>query len=307
MVLLAHDTVGARTMTDVAMPSVRAVLLAVLVVLATVFAWAWLRAWRAMPAHERHWPSALHIGIGLIVAFFDTLGIGSMATTTTLYKTFKVVPDERLPGTMLIGLSLPVVVQAFIFVSAIQIDTTLLVTMIAASLAGGWIGARVVTRLPRRPIQIGMGIALLMAACFMAAHQLGLMPGGGTALRLEPGPMAIALIANFVLNGLMMLGIGSYGPTLVLLSVLGMDPRAAFPIMMGSGAFAAMVGGFEFIKRGGFAQRPALGLTLGGIPAVLVAGLIVKSIPLDVLRWIVVVVVVYAASMLLRSRAEPNT
>lgn len=286
------------------MTGVRGLLLLVLVLMAVVFAVTWWRAIRAMPAGERSAPTLLHTAIGVVVSFFDTLGIGSMATTTTCYKALRLVADERIPGTIIVGLTIPVVVQALIFITAVQIDTTLLVAMIVASLLGGWLGARVVTRLPRRPIQLGMGIALLMAALFMSLSQLGLLPGGGTALRLEPGVMIIALVANFLLNGLLMLGIGSYGPTLVLLSVLGMDPRAAFPIMMGSGAFAAMVGGMEFIKRGGVETRAALGLTLGGIPAVLVAGLIVKSLPLDVLRWIVVAVVVYAASMMLRSRPE---
>lgn len=286
------------------MTAVRGLLLLVLVVFGMVFAWTWWRAIRALPAGARTAPTLLHSAIGVVVSFLDTLGIGSMATTTTCYKALRLVPDERIPGTIIVGLAIPVVVQALIFITVVQIDTTLLVTMIVASLLGGWLGARVVTRLPRRPIQVGMGIALLMAALFMALSQLGLLPGGGAALRLEPGVMLVALVANFLLNGLLMLGIGSYGPTLVLLSVLGMDPRAAFPIMMGSGAFAAMVGGMEFIRRGGVETRAALGLTLGGIPAVLVAGLVVKSLPLDVLRWIVVAVVVYAAGMMLCLRAD---
>ena len=98
-----------------------------------------------------------------------------------------------------------------------------------------------------------------------------------------------------------MLGIGSYAPSLILFSVLGMDPRAAFPIMMSSGAMMAMAGGLRFMKAGRFDTRAALGLTLGGIPAVLVAGLLVQSLPLNVLRWVVVCVVVYAATTMLRS------
>jgi uncharacterized membrane protein YfcA len=80
-----------------------------------------------------------------------------------------------------------------------------------------------------------------------------------------------------------------------------MDPRAAFPIMMTSGAMMAMVGGLRFMSAGRFDTRAALGLTLGGIPGVLVAGLLIQSLPLDVLRWVVVFVVIYAAMMMLRS------
>ena len=48
-------------------------------------------------------------------------------------------------------------------------------------------------------------------------------------------------------------------------------------------------------------MRVVLGLTLGGIPAVLVAALIVKSMPIEILRWMVVVVVLYSAAVLLRA------
>jgi len=283
--------------------AVRTALLILLAALSVVFIIGWRRsASRGTSAiHERRPPSPVQLAIGFVTDFFDTLGIGSFATTTTIYKLLHVVPDERLVGTMLIGHSLPVVVQAFIFLVAVRVDTTVLASLIAFSVLGSWIGAGVASRLPRRPIQIFMGAGLFAAALFMSMAQIGLFPGGGMALTLTPGKLAVALAGNFVLGGLLMLGIGSYAPTLILLSVLGMDPRAAFPIMMGSGAMMAMAGGLRFMKAGRFDSRAALGLTLGGIPGVLVAGLVVQSLPLDVLRWGVVVVVVYAATMMLRS------
>jgi len=248
-------------------------------------------------------PSLIQTAIGFVTDFFDTLGIGSFATTTTAYKLLRVVPDERMVGTMLVGHSLPVVVQAFIFLVVVPVDPAVLASLIAVSVFGSWIGAGVATKLPRRPIQIGMGIGLLAAASFMLLSQLGLFPGGGIALTLAPEKLVVALVANFILGALLMLGIGSYAPSLILFSVLGMDPRAAFPIMMGSGAMMAMAGGLRFMQAGRFDTRAALGLTLGGIPGVLVAGLVVQSLPLTVLRWVVVFVVFYAGTMMLRLRA----
>ncbi len=279
-------------------------LLTIIAALAVVFIGGWRRsasrAGAAIDDRGRQ-PSALQLAIGFVTNFFDTLGIGSFASTTAIYKLLRVVSDERLVGTLVVGHSLPVAVQAFIFIVAVQVDTTVLVSLIAVSVLGSWIGAGVSSRLPKRPIQIFMGVGLLAAAIFMSLSQLGLFPGGGTELTLTPGKLVIALVANFVLGGLLMLGIGSYAPTLILLSVLGMDPRAAFPIMMGSGAMMAMAGGLRFMKAARFDTRAALGLTLGGIPAVLLAGLVVRSLPLAVLRWVVVAVVVYAATMMLRS------
>jgi uncharacterized membrane protein YfcA len=243
----------------------------------------------------------VQLAIGFVTDFFDTLGIGSFATTTTAYKLLHVVPDERVVGTMLAGHSLPVLVQAFIFLVVVRVDPVVLASLIAVSILGSWLGAGIASRLPRRPIQIGIGIGLFAAAFFMLMSQLGMFPGAGTALTLTPGKLTIALIANFTLGALLMLGIGSYAPSLILFSLLGMDPRAAFPVMMSSGAMMGMVGGLRFMKAGRFDTRAALGLTLGGIPGVLVAGLLVRSLPLSWLRWMVVFVVVYAATMMLRS------
>ena len=151
-----------------------------------------------------------------------------------------------------------------------------------------------------------MGVALLAAALFMAVGQLGWFPSGGTAIGLPVPALVLAVLLNFVLGALLMLGIGNYGPCLVLLSLFGMDSRAAFPIMMSTGALVIMVGGLKFMNTGRYNVRAALGLALGGIPAVLVAGLIVKSLPLDTLRWLVVAVVTYAAVVMLRSARFSN-
>jgi uncharacterized membrane protein YfcA len=245
--------------------------------------------------------SPVQVAIGFVTNFFDTLGIGSFATTTAIYKLLRVVSDERIVGTMLIGHSLPVVVQAFIFLVAVPVDPAVLAVMIAVSVLGSWVGAGVASMLPRRPIQIFMGTGLLAAATFMFMSQIGVFPAGGIALTLTSWKLVFALVVNFLLGALLTLGIGSYAPSLILFSMLGMDPRAAFPIMMGSGAMMAMVGGLRFMKAGRFDTTAALGLTLGGIPGVLLAGLVVRSLPLDVLRWVVVFVVVYAATMMLRS------
>jgi uncharacterized membrane protein YfcA len=278
---------------------IRNALLVVLAVLAAFFILGWRRAKQGSGR-----PSLMQLAIGFVTDFFDTLGIGSFATTTTVFKMFKVVPDEQIVGTMLVGHSLPVVVQAFIFLVVVQVDPVVLASLIAVSVLGSWLGAGVASTLPRRPIQLFMGIGLLAAAAFMLMGELNVFPSGGTALTLTSWKLVIALVANFILGALLMLGIGSYAPSLILFSMLGMDPRAAFPIMMGSGAMMAMAGGLRFMKAGRFDHRAALGLTLGGIPAVLVAGLLVRSLPLDVLRRMVVAVVVYAALAMLRSALQ---
>jgi uncharacterized membrane protein YfcA len=246
-------------------------------------------------------PKPIAMALGFVTNFFDTLGIGSFAPTTAAFKALKMVPDERIPGTLNVGHTLPTVAQAFIFTVIVQVDFTTLVLMIAAAVVGSWLGAGVVSRWPRRNIQLGMGFALLVAAILFAMTNLKLFPGGGTALELTGVKLALGLAGNFALGALMTLGIGLYAPCMILVAVLGMNPTAAFPIMMGSCAFLMPVGSARFIREKKYSLRPALGLALGGIPAVLIAALIVKSLNVVAVRWLVVAVVLYAAFTMLRA------
>jgi uncharacterized membrane protein YfcA len=190
----------------------------------------------------------------------------------------------------------------------VTVDPTTLVTMIGAAVLGAWLGAGVVARLPRRAIQIGMGVALLVAAILFVLGNVKLIPSGGDALALHGVRLAVAIGVNFVLGALMTLGVGLYAPCLILVSLLGLNPIGAFPIMMGSCAFLMPVAGLRFIASGRYDLRAALGLALGGIPGVLIAAFIVKQLPLLWLRWLVVIVVLYAAIAMLRAaRSEWST
>jgi hypothetical protein len=92
-----------------------------------------------------------------------------------------------------------------------------------------------------------MGAALLVAAALFALKNLGIAPGGGEALELHGAWLAVAVAGNFVLGALMSLGIGLYAPCMIMVSLLGMNPLAAFPIMMGSCAFLMPVGSLRFV------------------------------------------------------------
>lgn len=261
-------------------------------------AFAWSKIYRAGEKLETS-PSALTIGA--VTNFFDTLGIGSFAPTTALVKFFGLTSDEKIPGTLNVGHSLPTIAQALGFISLIKVDVTLLLSCIGAAVIGALWGARVVSRLPLHAIRLGMGGALLVAAILFILRNLGLMPGGGEAIALVGAAFATAVALHLAFGALMTLGIGLYAPSLISLSMLGMDPRAAFPIMMGACAFLMPAASLHFIKARRFDPRLALGLAVGGVPAVLVAAFIVKEMPLDLLRWLVSAVVLIAAGMLLSS------
>lgn len=290
-------------------------LLAALAGLTAVYLTFWTRAvvaaWRSglptllsasPPASaDARIPTMVQTGIGAVTNFFDTLGIGSFAPTTALWRFTRTVPDRIIPGTLNVGHTVPVVAQAFIYTSIIEVDVLTLVSMISAAVLGAWLGAGIVSGLPRRKVQIGMGFALLAAATLMFLAQVQLVPGGGDALGVRGVALGLAIGGNLLLGALMTLGIGLYAPCMILISLLGMSPRAAFPIMMGSCAFLQPVGSMRFIREQSYSLRAALGLTLGGLPAVLVAAYIVKELPLYAVRWLVIVAVVYTAVSLLWS------
>jgi uncharacterized membrane protein YfcA len=252
---------------------------------------------------RRATPTFEAVVLGAVTNFFDTLGIGSFAPTTAWFKFRKMVPDRLIPPTVLVGQGLPTMTEAIIFLVllGVAVDPVLLVGCMMAVFLGGVLGAPLVAKTRVWMIQLVVSVALIAAAALYIATNLHLMPGGGTATGLPITLTIIAIVANFVFGVLLNYGVGNYAPTLVMLSLMGMDPRLCFPIMAGGAALAVAGAGARHIGIGQINLRIVLGMTLGGIPAVLVAAFIVKSMPLEMLRWMVIVVVAYAAVIMLRA------
>ena len=252
---------------------------------------------------QRAKPSGEALVLGAIVNFFDTLGIGSFATTTAWLKFRKLVPDRLLPQTMLVGLTPPSILEGLIFLIllGVQVDPALLIGCALSLLLGGLLGAPLVQRTRVWIVQLVVACALVLAAVAYAMANLDLFPAGGTANALPLPLMAIAVGACFVFGILLNFGVGNYAPTLVMLSLMGMDPRLCFPIMAGGAALTGAGASIRHVQIGEIDLRIVLGLALGGLPAVLIAAFIVKSMPLELLRWLVIVVVVYAAAVMFRA------
>jgi uncharacterized membrane protein YfcA len=286
-------------------------LLLTLAAIGLIFALFWVfevrRRNRNEDGQQGGWPSWILTAIGFGTNFLDTLGIGSFATTTSAFRFTKTVDDRLIPGTLNVGHALPTVAEALIYIAIIEVDLTTLVLLIAASMLGAWLGAGIVSSWSRRGVQFGMGLALMAAAGLTLGQALNILPGGGVALELGGAKLAIGLIGNFMLGAMMTLGIGLYGPAIIMVSLLGMSPKAAFPIMMGSCAFLMPVASGQFIRKCCYDLRASIGLTLGGIPGVLIAAYIVGSMSLTYVRWLVIVVVVYTAIMLLRASRTTST
>ena len=261
-------------------------------------------------------PNLEAVLLGAVVSFFDTLGIGSFAPTTAWLKFRRMVPDRLLPPTMLVGLTPPAMAESVIFLIllGVKVDPVLLFGCAMAVLLGGLVGAPLVAQCRVWIVQTVVAIGLLLAATAYAMTNLHLFPGGGTAASLPLTLTIVAIVANFGFGILLNFGVGNYAPTLVTLSLMGMDPRLVFPIMAAGAAVTGAGACVRHIQMGKMDLKVVVGLGLGGIPAVIVAAFVVKTMPLELLRWLVIVVVLYAAAVMARAallgrrehKAEPG-
>jgi uncharacterized membrane protein YfcA len=255
---------------------------------------------------DKPWSGLL--GTGFITNFFDTLGIGSFAQQTAIFKFFKLVDDRIIPGTMNVGNTIPTVVQAFIFMTAVKVDAITLASMSVAAPAGAVLGAGVVARMSRRKIQLGMGLGLLVVAGMILASLLKWLPLGGEAIGLTGLKLVIAVVMSFIFGALQTIGVGFYAPCMAIVYSLGMHPRVAFPIMMTATAMLMAAGSTRFVKDCACDRKASIALTLSGILGVFLAAFVVKSLPLTVLKWVVVGVVLYTSMWMFisarRSRRE---
>jgi uncharacterized membrane protein YfcA len=259
-------------------------------------------------------PKLEAIALGAVVSFFDTLGIGSFAPATAWLKFRRMVPDRLIPPTMLVGLTPPAMAESVIFLIllGVQVDPVLLFGCALAVLLGGLVGAPLVAQCRVWIVQTVVAVGLVLAAIAYAMTNLHMFPGGGTAARVPLTLTILAIVANFGFGLLLNFGVGNYAPTLVTLSLMGMDPRLVFPIMAAGAAVTGAGACVRHIQMGKMDLRVVVGLGIGGIPAVLVAAFVVKTMPLELLRWLVIVVVLYAAAVMGRAamlgrRLEPLT
>jgi uncharacterized membrane protein YfcA len=233
--------------------------------------------------------------LGFVTNFLDVLGIGSFAPTTAGLRLMQQTGDKLIPGTLNVSCTIPVILEAIIFIGVVGVEPVTLVSMLLAATIGSYLGAGVVSKMSEQKIRLFMGVALALAAFLMLAGKFNWLPGGGEAVGLSGVKLAIAIIVNFILGALMTVGIGLYAPCMALVYLLGMSPAVAFPIMMGSCAFLMPVASFKFVQKGAYARKPSLAITIAGSVGVLIAVYIVVSLPIEVLRWIVIGVLIYTS------------
>lgn len=237
--------------------------------------------------------------IGFFANFFDTLGIGSFATSTTAFKLTRTCKDDLIPGTLNVCYAIPIAVEAFVFIQRIEIDPLTLVLMILSSIIGAIVGASVISKWDINKVRIALGCAMIILGIVMICRLTGVGPFGivGTANILRGPKLVIGVLANFVLGALMMVGVGLYAPCMALCLLLGLSADMAFPIMMGSCAFLMPPGSIPFIRSGKYHRSASIPLIISGILGVLAACFVITSLPLTLLTWVVIIVMFICAGI----------
>ena len=278
-------------------------LLGLLTAITVIFTFIYVSDFRKNRNPEKSGMFKKGLFIGFVTDFFDAIGVGSFATTSAIFKLSKGVdvPDKFLPGTLNVAHTLPMVAQAFLSLNVIQIDPTTLILMIVSAVAGSWIGAGIISKLPEKKVQLTMGLALIAVAGLITLGQLNLMPTGGDAMELTGVKLIIGCAGNFILGALMTAGIGLYAPCMAMIALLGMNPKASFPIMMGACAFVGPIACIKFVKEGAYEREISMGITLAGILGSIVALKIATNLPVYWLKWLVVAVVLYTSYTMLSS------
>lgn len=241
--------------------------------------------------------------VGAVANFLDVFGIGSYATTSAAFKFGRSVKDGDIPGTLNVGDTLPICLEAFLFAALAGVDGLTLGCLIVAAVIGSLLGAQLVTRLNIQGVRLMMGIGMLILGIMMALRVFSVGPFGlvGDGLKLSGFRLVIAIIVQFILGVLMNIGVGLYAPCMALCCGLGLSVAATLPIVMGSSALLMAFGsGPQFIKAGKFDMAATISQMAGGAIGVLVAYFFVKSLDVKILTIIVAVIVLATAVMFFR-------
>lgn len=242
--------------------------------------------------------------IGFVTDLLDTLGIGTFATTTTLFKVTKLVEeDKKIPSTMTTAHIIPVLVEALLFITIVKVDLVTLVAMATAAFLGALVGARVTQHWNTQKVQRILGLLLLIAAFFMLYRMLT-NPGSDLTNEvrgLSGWKLLIGIVFDFIVGMLMSMGLGNYAPELIFFSLMGISPAVALPVMMLNAAMIMTAGAKQFIQSGRVSWPGVPGIIVGGVLGVLVAATFLSSLDVNHLKVLVVCIASYTGFTLLRA------
>ncbi|MCW8634110.1 sulfite exporter TauE/SafE family protein [Streptococcus macedonicus] len=252
---------------------------------------------------EKFWTG---LWIGYVTDLLDTLGIGTFATSTALFKATKLVEDDKkIPATLSTAHIIPVLIEALCFITIVEVNLTTLFVMAMASFLGAFVGTRITKNWNTRQVQRVLGILLIVAA-FIMFYRLIANPGASiseSAHGLYGIWILVGAMFNFTIGILMTMGLGNYAPELILFSMLGINPSVALPVMMLDAAVIMSASTTDFIKSGRVNWPGVLGIIIGGSFGVLTAAFFLSKLDINHFKILIVFIALFTGTSLLRSSA----
>lgn len=247
--------------------------------------------------------------IGLVTDALDTLGIGSFATTTSLFKVTKLVTDDsKLPGTMTLAHAIPVLIQSLCFIFVVKVEVLTLISMAVAAFLGAFFGTKITKNWHTPTVQAILGILLITASIIMI-YRIWTNPGS-QIIHSQHGLhgvwLLLGIIFNFTIGILMTMGLGNYAPELIFFSLMGLSPTVAMPVMMLDAAMIMTASSRGFIKNKRVSWDGFAGLVTGGVVGVLIAVLFLTRLNIDSLKALVIIIVTFTGIMLIRSSLKSS-
>lgn len=230
----------------------------------------------------------------IIIYFFSTFGISDFAISSALYPKMKWVSMKKLPGTLNTQCVIPVFVMALAYITTVKVDITTLLVCIVCQVIGAYIGPMFASKMSESTIRKFVIAGLLIATALILGGKFGIIKTNGTATALTGWKLWLTGFLELVYGALNNIGIGSYALTMATVYAMGMNPIAAFPIMMGGSTFSVAVGSMQFIKYDDYSRKITM-FSVFGVIGVIVAVFLVKSLNTSIIQWIVVVVLLYSA------------
>ena len=230
----------------------------------------------------------------IIIYFFATFGVSDFALSTSLYHKTRWVSMKQLPGTLNVQDATPVFVMALIYLSSAKVGLKTLIVCVLCQVIGAYLGPHLVAKLSAAIIKRFVIAGLFIAAGAILVGKLGWLPQNGTAVQLSGGKLILTGILLFIFGALNNIGIGCFALTMATIYAMGMNPVAAFPIMMSSSTCSVAIGSTQFVKMGAYSKKIAL-YSFFGIIGVLIAAFLVKHLNIALLNWVVIVVLLYSA------------
>lgn len=255
---------------------------------------------------DRFWTG---FAIGYVTDLLDTLGIGTFATTTSLLKATKLIEDDRrIPATMTTAHIIPILLEALLFITIVEVEMTTLISLAIAAFTGASVGARVTQHWDTKKVQRVLGILLIIAAGIMV-YRMVTNPGADLAndvRGLTGWKLLVGIVFDFFIGMLLSMGLGNYAPELIFFSLMGISPAVALPVMMLNAAMMLSAGAKQFIQSGRVNWPGVPGIIVGGVLGVLTAAFFLSNLDINNLKILVVFIAVYTGMTLLRSSFISN-